>query len=84
MRNALGDRRLSDAGLADKTGIVFRSAVQYLQNAKHFVVPADDTVEFALLRLSGQVFAIGIKKFQFRRFFFRFALLFCFLIGLVG
>ena len=52
---ALGDRRLAHAGLADQDGVVLRAAREDLDRAADLVVAADDRVELALLGRLGQV-----------------------------
>ncbi len=47
---ALGDRRLADAGLADQDGVVLGAAAEDLDHAADLVVAADDRVELALAR----------------------------------
>ena len=47
-RQALRDRRLADAGLADQHRIVLGAARQHLDGAADFFVAADDRVELAL------------------------------------
>ena len=46
---ALGDRGLADAGLADQDGVVLGAAGEDLDDAADLVVAADDGVELALL-----------------------------------
>ena len=52
---ALDDRGLADAGLADEHRVVLRAAAEDLDDAADLVVAADDRVELALLGLLGQV-----------------------------
>ncbi len=49
-REALGDRGLADAGLADQHRIVLGPAGEHLDGAADFLVAADDRVELALAR----------------------------------
>ncbi len=49
---ALDDRGLADAGLADQHRVVLRAAAEDLDDAADLVVAADDRVELALLGLS--------------------------------
>ena len=69
LRNALGDGRLADTGFADEAGVVLLAAAQDLDGAVNFPVPPDDVIQLALLRLAGQVLAIGIQKFAAGRLF---------------
>ena len=46
---ALDDRRLADAGLADQHGVVLRAPAEHLDHAPDLVVAADHRVEPALL-----------------------------------
>jgi predicted ABC-class ATPase len=55
---ALDDRGLADAGLADQNRIVFGAAGQHLDGAANFLVPPDHRVEFTLPRHRGQVAGI--------------------------
>ncbi len=48
LRQALDDRRLSDAGLADEHRVVLRPPRQHLDHAADFVVAADHRIELAL------------------------------------
>ena len=48
LRQALGDRRLADAGLADDHRVVLRAPVQDLHHAPDLVLAADHRVELAL------------------------------------
>ena len=50
LRQAFDDGRLTDAGLTDQHRIVLGSPLQHLHRAADFIVPADDRIEFALLR----------------------------------
>ena len=52
---ALDDRGLADAGLADQDGVVLRAAGEDLDHAADLVVAADDRVELALLGGLGEV-----------------------------
>ena len=54
-RQALGDRGLADAGLADQHRIVLGPAGEHLDGAADFLVAADDRVELALARRLGEV-----------------------------
>ena len=57
-RQALDDRRLADAGLADQDRIVLGSARQHLDGAADLFVAADDRVELAPAGGLGQVAGI--------------------------
>src|ERR671928_194286 len=59
---ALDDRRLADAGLADQHGVVLRAAAEDLDDAADLLVAADDRVELALLGLLGQVAAVLLER----------------------
>ena len=49
LREALDDRGLADAGLADQDGVVLGAAGEDLDDAADLVVAADDRVELAVL-----------------------------------
>ena len=49
---ALDDRGLADAGLADEDGVVLRAAAEDLDDAADLVVAADDRVELAVVGLA--------------------------------
>ena len=55
LREALDDRGLADAGLADQHRVVLGAPLQDLDAAPDLVVAADDRVELALPRALGQV-----------------------------
>ena len=57
LREALGDRGLADARLADQHGVVLRPAREDLDDAADLLVAADDRVELARLGRLGQVAA---------------------------
>jgi hypothetical protein len=59
---ALGDRRLADAGLADQDRVVLRAAREDLDDAPDLVVAADDRIELALLRGGGEVPAEALER----------------------
>ena len=63
LRERLGNRRFSDARLADKTRIVLLAARQNLHDARGFPLPADDGVKLSLARRRGQVAAVIAEKF---------------------
>ena len=54
---ALGDRRLADAGLADQHRVVLRAAREHLDRAPDLLVAADHRVELARLGGGGEVAA---------------------------
>ena len=54
-RQALGDGRLADAGLADQDGVVLGPPGKDLHGAPDLVVPADDRVDLAFARTLRQV-----------------------------
>ena len=58
---ALDDRGLADAGLADEHGVVLRAAGEDLHDAAHLVVAADDRVELALAGELGEVAAVLLE-----------------------
>ena len=55
---ALDDRGLADAGLADEDGVVLRAAAEDLDDAADLVVAADDGVEAAVAGGLGEVAAV--------------------------
>ena len=59
---ALDDRRLADAGVADQHRVVLRAARQHLDDAPDLVVAADDRVELALLGERGEVAAELLER----------------------
>jgi hypothetical protein len=59
---ALGDRGLADAGLADQDRVVLRAAREDLDDAPDLVVAADDRIELALLRGGGEVAAVLLER----------------------
>ena len=62
LREALDDRGLADAGLADQHGIVLGAARQHLDDAAHFLVAADDRIELALARQLGEIAAVLLER----------------------
>ena len=58
---ALDDRGLADARLADQHGVVLRAAREDLHDAAHLVVAADDGVELALAGELGEVAAVLLE-----------------------
>ena len=61
LREALDDRGLADARLADQHGVVLRAAREHLHDAADLVVAADDRVELALARELGEVAAVLLE-----------------------
>ena len=57
---ALDDRGLADAGLADQDRVVLRAAAEHLDHAADLLVAADHRVELALLGALGQVAAVPL------------------------
>ena len=55
LRQALDDRRLADARIADQDRVVLRAAGEHLDHAADLLVAADDGVELALLGERGEV-----------------------------
>ena len=62
LRQALDDRGLADAGLADQHGVVLGAPRQHLDGAADFVVAADDRVELAGAGIGGQVARIFLQR----------------------
>ena len=62
LREALDDRGLADAGLADQHGVVLGAPLQHLDRAADLVVAADDRVELALLGALGQVDGVFLER----------------------
>src|SRR5690606_13082649 len=56
-REALGDGRLADAGLADEHGVVLLAAREHLRHALDLTLAPDDRVELVFLGELGQVAA---------------------------
>ena len=61
---ALDDRRLADAGLADEHRVVLRAAAEHLDDAADLLVAADDRVELALLGALGEVDAEALERLE--------------------
>ena len=62
LREALDDRRLADARVADQHGVVLRAPRQHLDHAPDLLVAADHRVELALLRGLGEVTAEALER----------------------
>ncbi len=61
-REALGDRGLAHAGLADQDGVVLAPAREDLDRLGDLIVAADHRVDAAGGRLDGQVAAEGVER----------------------
>ena len=61
-RQALGDRGLADAGLADQHRIVLGAARQHLDRAADFVVAADNRIELAGAGVGGEVARVFLER----------------------
>ena len=61
---ALDDRGLADAGLADQHGVVLRAAAKHLDHAADLVVAADHRVELALRGRVGEVAAEALERLE--------------------
>ena len=59
---ALDDRGLAHAGLADQHGVVLGAPAQHLDHAADLVVAADDRVELALLGVGGEVAPEALQR----------------------
>ena len=66
LREALGDRGLADARLADEHGVVLGAARQDLDDAADLLVAADHRVELAFLGQHGQVAAVLLERLVLR------------------
>ena len=63
-RQALDDRGLADAGLADQHRVVLGAAGQHLDGAADFLVAADHRIEFSLARQCGDVARILVQRVE--------------------
>ncbi len=61
-REALGDRRLADAGVADEQRVVLLAAAQHLNGAHNLFLAADQRVDLAVARLLVEVDAVCVKR----------------------
>ena len=61
-RQALDDRGLADAGLADEDGIVLGAPGQDLDGAADLLVAADHRVELAVARRLGEVAGVFLQR----------------------
>ena len=64
LREALDDRGLADAGLADQHRVVLRAPRQHLDRAADLLVPADHRVELAAARRLGEVAAVLLERLE--------------------
>ncbi len=64
LREALDDRGLADAGVADQHGVVLGPPREHLDHAPDLLVAADDRVELAGLGLLGQVAAELLERLE--------------------
>jgi hypothetical protein len=62
LRQALRDRGLADAGLADQDGVVLGPARQHLDDAADLLVAADHRVELARARGLGEVAGVLLQR----------------------
>src|SRR5207302_1231752 len=62
VREALDDRGLADAGLADEYRIILGAAGQHLDHPADLGVPADHRVDLALARPRGEVDAVLLQR----------------------
>ena len=60
LRQCFGQRRFAHAGLPHQTGVVFAAAAQNFLHARQLALAAQNGVQFAFLRHSGQIAAIFI------------------------
>ena len=61
---ALDDRGLADARLADEHRVVLRAARQHLDDAADLVVAADDRVELALTGHLGEITSVALERLE--------------------
>ena len=61
-RQALGDRRLADAWIANQQRIVLLSAAQHLDGALHFGLAANERIDAPFSRLPIEVDAISFQR----------------------
>ena len=64
LRQALDDRGLADAGVADQHRVVLGAPREHLDHAADLLVAADHRVELALLGLGGQVAAELLQRLE--------------------
>ena len=61
-RQALGDRRLADAGIADEQRVVLLAAAEHLDGALDLGLAADQRIDAARPRLLVEVDAVGLER----------------------
>ncbi len=61
-RQAFGDRRLADAGIADQQRVVLLPPAQHLDGALHLGLAADQRVDAPVARLAIEIDAIGVER----------------------
>ena len=61
-RQALGDRGLADAGLADEQRVVLAAAAQHLDHALELVLAADQRIDLAVARELVQVLRVAVER----------------------
>ena len=61
---ALDDRRLADARLADQHRVVLRPPRQHLDHPADLVVAPDDRVDLALAGAGGEVLAVALQRLE--------------------
>ena len=61
-RQALDDRRLADAGLADQHGVVLGAPRQHLHSAPDLLVAADHRIELAVARSVGEIAGVFLQR----------------------
>ena len=64
LRQALDDRRLAHAGLADQHGIVLGAPGEHLHDAADLLVPADDRIQLPLPGQVGEVPGIALERLE--------------------
>src|SRR4029453_7320397 len=62
LREALDDRGLADAGLADEDRVVLGAAREHLDDAANLLVAADDRVELAAAREIGEIAGVALER----------------------
>ena len=63
-RQALGDRRLADAGIADEQRVVLLAPAQHLDGAQHLGLAPDQRIDPAVARLLVEVHAIRVERIR--------------------
>ena len=64
LRNALDDRRLADARLADEHGVVLGPAREHLHDAPDLLIATDDGINLALARHVSLVATILVERLE--------------------